>query len=66
MLEFKNELIRDILVWIPSHGHASVELQLRTYLQYLCTDTWLCLEDLLETMDYGDELQERGSLGNPW
>ena len=35
----KDELISDILRWIPSHGRAWVGQQARTYIQQLCTNT---------------------------
>ena len=40
----KDELINDILLWTPSHGHASVGWPARTYLQPPCTDTECCLK----------------------
>ena len=33
----KDELISDVLLWTPSHGHASVGRPDRTYLQLHCT-----------------------------
>ena len=42
----KDELISGVLLWIPSHGHASIGRPTRTYLQQLCTDTECSLEDL--------------------
>ena len=35
----KDKLIRDIVLWTPSHGRAKVGRLARTYLQQLCTDT---------------------------
>ena len=60
----KNELIRDILLWTPSHRHASVGQPTRNYQSQPCTDTGSSLEDLPEVMDDEDEWQE--SQGNPW
>ena len=42
----KDELISDILLWIPSHGRAKVGQPARTYIQQLCTDTAYCFQDL--------------------
>ena len=52
-------LIRDIRMWIPSHGRAKVGRPARTYLQQLCTDTGCSIEDLPRTMNDRDEKQER-------
>ena len=41
----KDELISDIFLCIPSHGHASVDRPTRTYLQQLCTDTRCNIKD---------------------
>ena len=51
----KDKLISDILLWTPSHGHASVGQPTRTYPQQLCTDTGCNLEDHPEVMDDKDE-----------
>ena len=48
----KYKLIRDILLWIPSHRHTSVGQP--TYLQKLCTDTGCSLEDLPGVIDDRD------------
>ena len=60
----KDKLISDVLLWTPSHRHASVGRLTKTYLQHLCTDTGFRLEDLLEAMDDRDEWWE--SQGNLW
>ena len=44
----------DILLWIPSHRHASVGQPTRTYLQQLCTDTGRSLEDMPGMMNDQD------------
>ena len=51
----KDELIRDILLWTPSNGCASVIRSIRIYLQLLCTDTGCSLDDLTEAMDDRDK-----------
>ena len=35
----RDELISDVLLWIPSHGRAKAERPARTYIQQLCADT---------------------------
>ena len=42
----KDELINDVLWWIPSHGRVKVGRPARTYLQQLCADTGWSLEEL--------------------
>ena len=41
----KDEFIRDILLWTPSHGRAKVRRPARTYIQQLCADTGYSLDD---------------------
>ena len=53
----RDELIRDILLWIPSHGRAKAGRTARTYLQQLYEDTGCSPGDLPEVMRGG----ERGS-----
>ena len=47
----KDELIRDVLWWTPSHGRAKAGRPAKTYIQQLCADTGCSLEDLPEVMD---------------
>ena len=47
----KDELIRDVPLWIPSHGWAKAGPPVRTYIQQLCADTECSPEDLPEAMD---------------
>ena len=47
----KDELISDILEWIPSHRRIGERLLARTYLQQLCKSTRCSLEDPHESMD---------------
>ena len=42
----RDELIRDVLFWIPTHGRAKAGRPARTYIQQLCEDTGCCPEDL--------------------
>ena len=53
----RDELIRDVLLWIPTHGRAKAGRPARTYIQQLCEDTGCCPEDLPRAMRSG----ERGS-----
>ena len=47
----KDELISNVLLWIPSHGRAKVGRSARTYIQQLCSNTGFSLKDLLGAMD---------------
>ena len=55
----RDELIRDVLLWIPTHGRAKAGRPARTYIQQLCEDTWCCPEDLLRAMNDREESRER-------
>ena len=46
-----NELISNVLLWIPTHGRTSVDWPTRIYLQQLCAYKGCSLEDLPGTMD---------------
>ena len=54
----EDELISDVLQWIPSHGRTKAGRPARTYIQQLCVDTGYSLEDLQGAMD------EREGQGN--
>ena len=43
----RDELIRDVLLWTPTHGRAKAGRPARTYIQQLCEDTGCCPEDHL-------------------
>ena len=47
----RDELIRDVLLWIPTHGRAKAKRPARTYIQQLCEDTGCCPEDLPRAMN---------------
>ena len=49
--EAGDELIRDVLLWIPTHGRAKAGRPARTYIQQLCEDTGCCPEDLSREMN---------------
>ena len=52
----REKLIRDVLLWIPSHGWAKAA---RTYIQQLSKDTGCSPEDLQEAMNGREEGRER-------
>ena len=54
----RDELIRDVLLWIPTHGRAKAGRPARTYIQQLCEDTGCCPEDLPRAMNDRVEWQE--------
>ena len=47
----RDELIRDVLLWTPTHGCAKAGRPARTYIQQLCEDRGCCSEDLPEVMN---------------
>ena len=55
----RDELIRDVLLWIPTHGRAKAGRPARTYIQQLCEDTDCCPEDLPRAMNDREEWRER-------
>ena len=55
----RDELIRDVLLWIPTHGRAKAGRPARTYIQQLCEDTGCCPEDLPRAMNDREESRER-------
>ena len=55
----RDELIRDVLLWIPTHGRAKAGRPARTYIQQLCEDTGCCPEDLPRVMNDREEWRER-------
>ena len=55
----RDELIRDVLLWTPTHGRAKAGRPARTYIQQLCEDTGCCPEDLPRAMNDREEWWER-------
>ena len=55
----RDELIRDVLLWTPTHGRAKAGRPARTYLQQLCKDTGCCPEDLPGAMNNKEKWRER-------
>ena len=55
----RDELIRDVLWWTPTHDRAKAGRPARTYIQQLCEDTGCCPEDLPRAMNDREEWRER-------
>ena len=55
----RDELIRDVVLWIPTHGRAKAGRPARTYIQQLCEDTGCRPEDLPRAMNDREEWRER-------
>ena len=55
----RDELIRDVLLWTPTHGRAKAGRPARTYIQQLCEETGCCPEDLPRAMNDREECRER-------
>ena len=55
----RDELIRDVLLWTPTHGRAKAGRPARTYIQQVCEDTGCCPEDLPRAMNDREEWWER-------
>ena len=55
----RDELIRDVLLWTPTHGRAKAGRPARTYIQQLCEDTGCCPEHLPRAMNDREEWRER-------
>ena len=55
----RDELIRDVLLWAPTHGRAKAGRPAWTYIQQLCEDTGCCPEDLPRAMNDREEWRER-------
>ena len=55
----RDKLIRDVLLWTPTHGCAKAGRPVRTYIQQLCEDLGCCPEDLPRAMNDREEWRER-------
>ena len=55
----RDEPIRDVLLWTPTHGRAKAGRPARKYIQQLCDDTGCCPEDLPGVMNDREEWWER-------
>ena len=54
-----DELIRDVLLWTPTHGRSKAGRPARTYIQQLCEDTGCSPEDLPKEMNDRKKWWER-------
>ena len=55
----KDELISDVLLWIPTYGQAKTGRPIRTYIQQLCEDTGCSPKDLPEVINDREKWRER-------
>ena len=55
----RDELISDVLLWIPTYDRTKAGRPARTYIQQLCEDTGCSPEDLLEAMNDMEKWRER-------
>ena len=55
----RDELISDVLLWTPTHGHTKAGRPARTYIQQLCKDMGCSPEDLPEAMNNREKWRER-------
>ena len=55
----RDELIRDVHLWTPTHGRPKAGRPARTYIQQLGEDTGCCPEDLPRAMNDREEWRER-------
>ena len=55
----RDGLMRDVLLWTPTHGRAKAGRPARTYIQQLCEDTGCCPEELPRAMNDREEWRER-------
>ena len=59
LLDNRDELISDVLLWTPTHGRAKARRPAWTYIQQLCEDTGCWPEDLPEAMNDKEKWKER-------
>ena len=57
--EAEDELISDVLLWIPTYSRAKAGRPARTYIQQLCEDMGCSPEDLPEVMNDKEKWRER-------
>ena len=55
----RDELIRDVLLWTPTHGRAKAGRPAQTYIQQIFEDTGCYPEDLPRAMNDREEWRER-------
>ena len=49
-----DELVGDLLLWIPNHGHSSIGRPGRTYIDQLSNDVGMPVDDLKPAMEDRD------------
>ena len=57
-VDYTDELINDVLLWNPTHGHTSVGWPAKTYIHQFYLDARCRLEDLQSKMANRDRWQE--------
>ena len=55
----KDELVGDLLLWMPNHGHSSVGRPRRTYIDQLSNDVGIPVDELKPVMEDRDVWRER-------
>ena len=55
----KDEIVSDVLLWIPAYGQSKAGRPTRAYIQQLCDDTGCNPEDLPEAMNNRETWRER-------
>ena len=55
----RDELISDVLLWIPTYARGKARRPSQTYVQQLCEDTGCSPEDLPEAMNDREKWRER-------
>ena len=55
----KDEIISDVLLWTPKHGHTNAGRPYTTYINQLCEDTGCQPEDLPRAMEDRADWRER-------
>ena len=58
LVQNRDELIRDVLLWTPTYGRAKAGRPARTYIQQLYEDTGCSPEDLPEAMNDKEKWRE--------
>ena len=55
----KDEIISDVLLWTPKHGHTRVGRPYKTYIKQICEDIGCQSEDLPRAMEDRADWRER-------
>ena len=62
----RDELIRDVLLWIPTHGRAKAGRPVRTYIQQLCEPNISTSTELNKPIYEGSKLFRDKIIGPAW